>query len=58
MSLFTCLLVFLCSKGDTTSHRYPRSSKQTHHPQYGTTANVTAVLVNLWAITGNRLCDI
>jgi hypothetical protein len=57
MSLFTCLLVFVCSKGDTTLH-CSQSSTQTHHPQYGTTENIIAVLVNLWALTGNRLCDI
>jgi hypothetical protein len=55
MSLFTCLLVFLCSKGDTTLHCSPQSSTLIHHPHYGTTVNVTAVLVNWWALTGNRL---
>ena len=67
MSPFVCLLVYLCSKVDTASHGPPQSTLETHHPQYGTTANVTTVLIGdasyvYWsidvALTGNTLCDI
>jgi hypothetical protein len=57
----------LCSKGNTTSHCPPHSTPETHHPQYGTTANVTAILTGGAAYvyrlvdvapTGDARCDI